>query len=94
MGTEGPVDQEYVDKMEAISAVIDEVFNGDKKGLDRDVGFALLVFPIGEGSDQGRMNYMSNSHRKDMLCALKELVARFEGRHAEESECINTKEIQ
>jgi hypothetical protein len=41
-------------------------------------GFALLVFPFVEGD--GRMNYISNAERGDMLTALKELVARMEGR--------------
>ena len=42
-------------------------------------GFALLIF--GTGKSDGRMNYISNSNREDMLAALHELLARFEGRY-------------
>jgi len=44
-------------------------------------GFALFVFPLGEG--EGRMNYISNARREDMLAALKEFIARNEGRFEE-----------
>jgi hypothetical protein len=45
-------------------------------------GFALLVFPLGEAN--GRMNYLSNADRETMVTALKELVARFEGRYTDD----------
>jgi len=47
-------------------------------GLPEGYGFALLVFGLGEA--EGYMNYISNANREDMICALKELVANFEGR--------------
>ncbi len=40
-------------------------------------GFVFLTFKSGEG---GRMNYISNAKREDVVVALKELVANFEGR--------------
>jgi len=42
-------------------------------------GFTLLMFKM-NGKGDGRMNYISNASREDMLAALKELVANFEGR--------------
>lgn len=39
----------------------------------------LLVAPF-NASQGSRVNYVSNAERADMLTALKELVARFEGR--------------
>ena len=58
---------------------LDRVLNGDKTGPDRTTGFVLLAFPF--GAEPGRrVNYASNAERADMLAALKEIVARFEGR--------------
>jgi hypothetical protein len=54
------------------------MFNGDKRGPDRDVGFVLLVFPFGE--KEGRCNYISNgADRKDIVTLFKEQIKRFEG---------------
>lgn len=41
-------------------------------------GFALLTFPL--NNPEGRMNYISNAKREDMLIALKEFIANCEGR--------------
>jgi len=38
-------------------------------------GFALLVFDF---NSPGRMNYISNAQRNDMIHALKELIHKFE----------------
>lgn len=46
-------------------------------------GFALLVFSFG---DFGRMNYISNAERPDMLAALKEFIARAEGRFVDDAQ--------
>lgn len=70
-----PVEQKYVEQMNALAHVLDELFNRDP--AKRTTGFALLVFDFG---DDKRMNYISNSHREDMLSAMKELIAKFEGR--------------
>jgi hypothetical protein len=61
--------------MQRLARVIDEILNGDEKGT---IGFALLVFPFG-GPEGQRTNWVSNGQRKDMLVALKEIIARFEG---------------
>lgn len=44
-----------------------------------DCGITLLIFPQA-GPDKGRTNYVSNCDRADMLAAMKEVAARFEGR--------------
>jgi hypothetical protein len=36
------------------------------------------VFPLNTG--EGRMNYISNANREDMVVALKEFIAASEGR--------------
>lgn len=68
----------YREKMNQLARSLDTAFNGDKRGADRENGFVLLVFPF--GADEGaRTNYISNANRRDIIVALKEIVARFEG---------------
>lgn len=75
---DGPIDEKYRVQMQALAKGIDEIFNGDAKGNDRDVGFVLLVFPF--GSHDGRCNYISNgADRRDIVVMFKEQIARFEG---------------
>jgi len=80
------VSKEYEEDMRAVANVIDTIFNGENCPKDkRKTGFALLIFPFKkpDDPDQGRVNYMSNAERKDMLTAMKEFIARAEGRHFE-----------
>lgn len=73
-----PIQEEYKESMNVIAKTLDEVFNGELKGKDRTTGFCLFVFPFGER--EGRFNYISNgADRKDMVCLMKEMIARFEG---------------
>jgi hypothetical protein len=79
MSTHRPtIDPAYAEGMKVVARTIDEIFNGDKKGPARTVGFCLLVFPFG-GEPGQRINYLSNAERRDMITAMKELLARFEG---------------
>lgn len=66
--------------MQVLARTIDDFLNG--KADPKRVGFALLVFPL-NGPEGQRTNYVSNGRRNDMLAALKEVIARFEGRHQE-----------
>jgi hypothetical protein len=77
--SEEPIQEKYRKQMNAIAEVLDEVFNGSLKREERKVGWALLTFDFGcpKGA---RTNYISNSERADMLNAMKEFVARAEGR--------------
>lgn len=73
-----PIEPEYVAMMNALAAVIDKFFNGDKEGKDRPTGFVLLVFPFGDR--EGRCNYISNgADRRDIVTLMKEQIKRFEG---------------
>ena len=77
-----PISPEFRATMNAIADTIDETFNGDKRGADREVGFVLLVFPFKDAAGkkyQGRANYISNANRDDIVVLLKEQLARFEG---------------
>lgn len=67
--------------LQATAAGLDDVFNGPVR--PKRVGFALFVFPFGETVD-GRVNYVSNAEREDMLTAVREWLARAEGRVMDE----------
>ena len=56
---------------------LDLAFNGDEG--PRTTGFALFWFEFGN-TDGGRVNYVSTAAREDMLVAVREWLARAEGR--------------
>lgn len=72
MSDPGPIEEQHRATMNKLARALDELF--------KPKGFALLVFDL--GSHDGRMNYISNARRSDMLTALKEFVAANEGRTA------------
>jgi hypothetical protein len=74
---DGPIEQKHHQQMNAIADTLDELFNGDALGNDRNTGFILMVFPF--GNTDGRANYISNANRDDVVIMLKEQLARFEG---------------
>ncbi len=73
------IEPKYHDAMNRLAPVIDEFFNGDRKGEDREVGFFLGVFNFRDGGQDARFNYISNADRKDIIILLKEMTAKFEG---------------
>jgi Rad3-related DNA helicase len=76
---DAPIEAEYKEKMNRLARAIDQLFNGEKHGNDREVGFVLLVFPFGD-KEGGRTNYISNgADRKDIVALFKEQIKRFEG---------------
>lgn len=75
-----PIQPEMRQQMNAIAHALDEVFNGPKQpGVSPRVGFLLLTAEFGR-IDDGRVNYISNGRRADMVAMLREVLARFEGR--------------
>lgn len=68
--------REDEEALRAIAGGLDEIFNGSKR--PKPVGFVLLVFPH-DGELGARTNYVSNSNRADIIVAMKEVIARFEG---------------
>lgn len=67
-----PIEPKYLAQMQDIGRLITKALN--PSGVKKDkVGFALLVFDL--GSDKGRMNYLSNAKREDMVVALKEFIS-------------------
>lgn len=67
-----PIEQKYHDHMNAVMKALCGLFPGS--------GVALLVFAFG---DAKRMNFISNAERADMIAAMKEFIARNEGRMME-----------
>lgn len=81
---ERPIQPEYLETMNLLARRLDEIFNGEAPDVGvwvKRTGFALLVFPF---DAPGRCNYISNAERADMLTAMKEFIARAEGRMSEE----------
>lgn len=72
--------------MASLAHDLDVALNGQAHLAKPDVGFALLVFDFdGEsGSGPGSyVNYVSNANRDDMIAAIREWLARAEGRVAQ-----------
>lgn len=65
----GPIEEKHKHPMYALAKTIEECFPG--------IGFCLFMFDFG---DKGRMNYVSNAKREDMITAMKEFIANAEGR--------------
>lgn len=77
-----PIGENQRVMMSALAQHLDDILNGEKR--PRAVGFALLIYNFGEDlRGSGRINYIGNGERADVLVALKELIARWEGRYSE-----------
>lgn len=74
-----PIEEAYRKQMNDIATLIDGAIS-ETTPVGKKTGFVLLVFEFGEPTELSRMNYISNAERTDMLVALKELLANFEGR--------------
>jgi hypothetical protein len=80
--TDDPVQEQYREKLNALARGLDDFLNGDRQPGDlKKLGFALFMFEFGAGP--GRINYISNASRDDMLVAVREWLARAEGRVVE-----------
>ncbi len=79
-----PIPEEFLRKMRAICAGVDEVFNGPPTpGRKPVVAFAILTAHFDDIED-GQVNYMANCDRASMLALMREYLARAEGRYAKE----------
>ena len=80
-----PIPDEHIEAMNALAGAIDDVLNGPQLPglqLDRKGCFVLLTANFGE-IDNGRVNYISNGNRSDMIAMVKECLARLEGQASE-----------
>ncbi|MHC2537004.1 hypothetical protein [Bradyrhizobium diazoefficiens] len=71
-----PLDEIHAEKLQRIARRLDHIFNGNKRGLDRDWGFALMLFPF--RGMPGNCHYISNGNRAQMIELLREQIRRFE----------------
>tara|TARA_R100000789_G_scaffold81287_1_gene76553 strand:+ start:8047 stop:8274 length:228 start_codon:yes stop_codon:yes gene_type:complete len=72
--------------MNHIAQAIDEAFNGKLwVGRKPTVGFILLTAEFGK-IDGGRVNYISNGGREDMIAMMRQYLARVEGQYTETTE--------
>lgn len=76
-----PIQPEHIDLMNNLARALDGLFNRGK--WPKVTGFALLVFPFGQPNEEHIGNYISNADREDMIAAMKEFIARAEGRYVE-----------
>lgn len=74
MERDNKISDRHYREMNAIASALDETLNesGAKK-----VCFVLLVTEFNQMA--GRVNYISNGRREDIVVMLKEVLARFEG---------------
>lgn len=81
-----PIQEQYRKQMNRLAKLIDEFFNGRRKPNRKPtVGFILLTAEFGK-IEGGRVNYISNGNREDMIAMMREYLARIEGRYSEGSE--------
>lgn len=68
-----PIEQRHRDMMNTIMEALVNTFPG--------CGITLMVFDLGDDPGaKNRMNYISNADRSDMLTAMREFIAKHEGR--------------
>jgi len=78
-----PVDLPKLARLEELSRQFTIVLDAEltRLGLKGSVGFALLMFSFGEGSE---MTWASNAERAGMITALKEFIAKNEANGLDE----------
>lgn len=79
---DAPIQSQYREMLNGLAEGIDGVLNNGVK--PQKIGFALFMFEFGN-IEANRVNYISNASREDMLVAVREWLARAEGRVIEPS---------
>lgn len=72
------IEQKYHALMNGLAHAIDELLNEGRPADSPAIVFTLLVAESGNSED-GRVNYISNGNREDMLSMLQEFLARVKG---------------
>ncbi|MEZ0495432.1 hypothetical protein [Sphingomonas sp. IW22] len=73
---DAPIEARYRATLNALAGGIDTVLNG--KDRDGSLVFVLFVAEAGR-IEGGRVNYISNGHRADMIAMVREWLLRAEG---------------
>jgi hypothetical protein len=79
--THGPIEKDQRAMMRGIAEALDEAFNRDER--PKKIAFVLLTAHFGD-YEGGRVNYIANGDRADIISMMKELIARFEGRYSQD----------
>lgn len=87
---EQPIEPVLARLMTDIGNAIGHALKETVRNTGEEYGFALLMFGL-KGDESSRMNYISNSNREDMLAAMKEFIARAEGRYDDGYIILNKK---
>lgn len=74
-----PISPQYRQRMQDLARWIDNGLNVDGQ---KTLAFVLLVAEFGK-AEGGRVNYVSNAERADVLAMMREYIARAEGRYVE-----------
>lgn len=79
-----PIQEDQREMMNFLAETLDQAFNGVGPVLPglpqpaKTVGFVLLTANFGK-IEGGRVNYISNGEREDMMAMMRECLARLEG---------------
>jgi hypothetical protein len=76
-----PIEFDQRTMMNALAKTVDDFFN---PGDTRKIAFVILTARFGD-IEEGRVNYISNGERGDIISMMKETIARFEGRYSEQA---------
>ena len=79
---EQPIEPNLRKLMNDIGRLIGAALKDTVAHTGEKYGFTLLMFGL-SGDESMRMNYISSVERADMLVAMKEFIARNEGRYEE-----------
>ena len=79
---EQPIEPVLRELMNSIGRLIGKALEEETKSTKEQYGFCLLMFGLSD-NEAMRMNYIANVNREDMLVAMKEFIARNEGRYEE-----------
>jgi hypothetical protein len=82
MEKEQPIEESVREVMNDIARMIGGALAEATQNSREQYGFALLMFGL-SGNEECRMSYIASVNRQDMLTAMKEFIARNEGRYEE-----------
>lgn len=75
-----PIEDKYHEQMNRLAGILDKYFNDNPE--DKKIMFCVLVAEA-DNYGGGRVNYISNAKRDDMIAVMKEYIARVEGRYTD-----------
>jgi hypothetical protein len=71
--TDDPIEDEHREAMRGLARGLDQLFNGNER--PKKIGFALVIRRF---DTPGKVNYISNAKREDIVLMMREFIARNE----------------